>query len=218
MADFLVFHGHVAQIETFQHPDALLEAAHAAPFDLYLLDVVMPMVNGVATAREIRSFQDNATIVFLTSSKDYAVEAFGVQARGYILKPWTRREFDEALTPVFASIEKPANDAVTLKTADGICRLLSSRILYVSASQMANVKSIHMVDGQVLDVRTTLESLLELLPKSHPFFVDGRYALVNPYHVSSIAGTTVKFDNGATLEIHHKSVPALRKMVISLAW
>ena len=58
--------------QVFQNASKMLDAAENERFSLYLLDVMMPGMNGLAAAREIRQFDDFAEIVFLTSSPGFA--------------------------------------------------------------------------------------------------------------------------------------------------
>lgn len=56
-------------------------------FDILFLDVLMPGVNGIETAQEIREYDSAMKIIFLTSSAEYAVESYTVNAYFYQLKP-----------------------------------------------------------------------------------------------------------------------------------
>ena len=56
-------------------------------FDIYILDIVMPVLSGMNLATEIRSFDKASDIIFLTSSPEFAVESYCVKATDYILKP-----------------------------------------------------------------------------------------------------------------------------------
>jgi len=215
---FLTARGILARVASFAHPDNLLVAARQEPFDLYLLDVVMPMIDGLAVVRELRAFQRDAPVVYFTTSKDHALAAFGVHALGYVVKPYTRAQFDETLDCAIRSVARDAGHFVLLKTAEGLSRLDAGTIVYVTASKVANCKTLHLENGKTLDVRLTLDALAEAFRGHVPFFADGRYALVNPYRVRSISGEMVTFDNGATLAIHRPSVAALRNAVSALPW
>ena len=73
------------QIQAYSSPyDLLDDIEKTGGFDLYLLDVVMPHMTGVTLARRIRERKERAEILFLTVSKEYAVEAFSVKASGYV--------------------------------------------------------------------------------------------------------------------------------------
>lgn len=86
------------QIQAYGQPyDLLDEVEKSGGFDLYLLDVVMPHMTGVALARRLRERKERAEILFLTVSKEYAVDAFSVKAAGYLIKPVSKPDFDGAV-------------------------------------------------------------------------------------------------------------------------
>ena len=58
-----------------------------AQYDLLLLDIMMDSINGVELARKIREVDKNAVIIFMTSSHDYALQGYDVNALHYLLKP-----------------------------------------------------------------------------------------------------------------------------------
>lgn len=62
-------------------------------FDGVLLDIFMTDMNGMDVARNIRTVNDNVHIMFLTSSSDYAVESYQVDASDYILKPLNQENY-----------------------------------------------------------------------------------------------------------------------------
>ena len=72
----------------FQSPFELLtEIEKGIRPDILFLDVVMPGQNGMDVAKEIRQYDTNMKIIFLTSSPEFAVESYSVGAYFYQLKP-----------------------------------------------------------------------------------------------------------------------------------
>ena len=83
----------------FENAVDLLASMERENYDLLFLDVLMPGLSGIQAAREIRQKNENIKIVFLTSSPEYAVESYSVQATNYLLKPAT----EERLFPRIGS-------------------------------------------------------------------------------------------------------------------
>lgn len=73
--------------------DGFLESREALSFieknrvDLCLLDIDMPEIDGITLAARIKAVQPDVAIIFVTGYSEYAVDAFGLHASGYLLKP-----------------------------------------------------------------------------------------------------------------------------------
>ena len=71
----------------------LASTAQSGGYSLYLLDAIMPALDGIGLAKEIRSFDKAASIIFLTSSPEFAVESYTVKAANYLIKPIDKAAF-----------------------------------------------------------------------------------------------------------------------------
>ncbi len=76
--------------------EALLMAEKLRP-DVVLLDIRMPGIDGIETARHFNSFAEPPAVVFTTAYDEYAIQAFDANAIGYILKPVRRERLEKAL-------------------------------------------------------------------------------------------------------------------------
>jgi len=74
--------------------EELLELCQKEKLDLVFLDIEMKELNGIETGQEIRAINKDAVIVFVTGFKDFALQAFGIRAFDYIIKPLTQRKFE----------------------------------------------------------------------------------------------------------------------------
>lgn len=79
-----------------------LSASHASPFDLYLVDVMMPKKDGFTFAREVRVRGDQTPIIFLTarSLKEDRIEGFRAGGDDYVTKPFSMEELTLRITAV----------------------------------------------------------------------------------------------------------------------
>ena len=84
--------------------------------DVALLDIDMPGKNGLILAAEIKKKRPDISIIFLTGYAQYALEAFGVHASGYLLKPVTRDRLAEEIAYALAGKPKKLSAHVELKT------------------------------------------------------------------------------------------------------
>lgn len=76
--------------------EALEVAARTRP-DVVLLDIRMPGMGGMETARHLNQSRDRPAVVFATAYDDYAIDAFEANAIGYVLKPVRRERLEQAL-------------------------------------------------------------------------------------------------------------------------
>lgn len=106
-------------VGTVENGRALLEAAERLKPELILLDISMPLLNGLEAARHLRKTLPEAKLLFLTmhASSRYATEVFKVGAHGFLLKQSAASELPQAIDSVLKgkhyltpSIAKPMID------------------------------------------------------------------------------------------------------------
>lgn len=73
-----------------------LDAIEHTRFDVVILDIEMPGMNGIELAKKIKKSSPDTNIIFLTAYTEYAVDAFGLYASGYLLKPVRKKEMEQA--------------------------------------------------------------------------------------------------------------------------
>ncbi len=85
------------EIYRFDNGDSLIAKNASVGMDIIFLDIIMPLQNGMETAKELRRLDNAVKIVFLTSSPEFALESYDVKAHGYLLKPVTYEKIKATL-------------------------------------------------------------------------------------------------------------------------
>ena len=159
-----------------------LEVFAREPVDLILLDIMMPGLNGMDAAREIRGFDKAADIIFLTSSPGFAYDSYSVKALEYLLKPIRTK----TLYPILDRLElreRRPQEALTLRTGGIIVRVPFSQLTYVEV----NGKHLYfnLADGQVREVVGSMKEYEDALLTRPEFMRIHRSYIVNMLQIES---------------------------------
>jgi DNA-binding LytR/AlgR family response regulator len=135
------------------------------PFDVLFCDIKMPGLNGLELARVVTQFSAPPAIVFITAYEDHAVEAFGLQAVDYVMKPIRASRLRKAIGRV-SSLSTPtatssfADDETIPVELGGVTKFVHrSEVRYVEAD--GDYVRLHTDDGEQHLIRATLNVLEE---------------------------------------------------------
>ena len=201
------------RVKTFRSAAQLLDAAGKEHFTLYLLDVMMPGVNGLEAARDIRNFDDTADIVFLTASPSFAYESYGVRALDYLLKPIRQDILFPILDKLSLREQKPL-EGLTIKCGATLMRVLFSQLSYVEV----NGKHLYfnLTDGTVHQAYGTLQEYAPLLLARPEFMQVHRSYIVNMLQVSELSARRVHTFSGGEVPVSRTLYPQLQKDYLHL--
>ena len=101
----------------FTNGDDLIDAQKSECMDLIILDVIMPLLSGIDAARELRNTHQTVPIIFLTSSREFAVDSYEVKALNYLIKPVDAVKLFLILDDFLKTLRQP-EALFTAKTAD----------------------------------------------------------------------------------------------------
>ena len=196
----------------FNHGEDLLDATQKlGGFDIYILDIVMPDINGIELGMELRSLGFDGKIIYLTSSAEFAVDSYRVRAFNYIMKPISKSDFlsvfDEAVTLIHKNHEKN----ILVKTHEKTVRIHTEKIMYAQLLRRAVVYS--LTDGTEIEsilIRTTFSEAVKDLLVEPCFVLCGKGTAVNLNHITAIENEQIVFNTNQTLYISPKSCRDLR--------
>ena len=198
------------QVDVFNIPSELLDTTEKGTiYDIYLLDIYMPGITGMSIATELRSRSVKSPVIFLTSSTDHALEAFGVDATHYLLKPYTKDNFYMGMEKAMQSITSHKDDSIVLKVDNEYRSISISKILYCEAED--KYQRLYLANGERLLVRITGTELYKQLLEFDCFYRCGRAHIVNLNHISKVSQNGAVFKDGVQLSLPRTVLAGLRK-------
>ncbi len=190
---------------------AAMDVLHAVEkgkvYDIALLDICMPGVLGTDAAEEMLAKSPDMGIVFLSSSDEYAVMAFALNAVHYLLKPFSQEQFNEALDRVVKKTEE--QDFLSLACVDGMYRVCVKEM--VSIESQNHYLLIGLSSGEILKVRMKLSQMFEEMQKYSGFIKVGASYVVNLSFVRRISGNTLEMFNGLKIPIPRRGREEVQK-------
>ena len=196
---------HLTEIR--QYADAksfLFDYSAEKDFDILLLDIEMPGMNGIELARTVRSENQAVQIVFITGYYEYFSDGFDVSALHYLIKPADEQKLCAVLDKAAGNLAYRQR-SVLLSTSDGEIKVPLADILYVESENVYII--VHTVHG---DYRTRMalskfsEQLDETFYKVHRSYIVGLKYIkkITRTDVTMINGETVPISRGLYDEVH----------------
>lgn len=182
----------------FSDGDALLRAHRSEMMDLIFLDVLMPFLNGIDTAKELRSEDPAVPIIFLSSAKEYAVDSYEVKAFQYLVKPLNEKHLWAVLDDFFKNFYTQ-REIVVLHTQVGFCRIFVEDIDYLEAQNKHVVA--YLSNGTSILLSENFSGCAQIFTLEKGFCKSHRSYLVNLSHVKEFTKTQIFMNTGAAIPI-----------------
>ena len=183
--------------DCFCSTDELQSAMRKCEYALLLLDIVMDKQTGLDFARELRRAGSRVNIVFMTSSAEYALDAYDVYPLTYLTKPVDPIKLRHAVEMCLEKMEKQPGIVINDRKM-GQVMIEYGNILYLESQKHDIV--IYMRDGQQYAFMGSFEAFCEKLP-ADTFFRCHRSYSVNTRHTTRIDNREYTMRNGALVPI-----------------
>lgn len=203
------------EIFSFTDPIALIsEIEMGELFDIYMLDIEMPGVDGMTLADKIREKDRKAYLLFITSHVEYAVEGYERNAYRFIPKSLLSEKLPQALENICEELKgREDHRAYLIQNSLRCERIPFNSILYLY-KQGKNV--VFITESGSSQDRTTLGEVYQALDSESFIYIDRGY-LVNIRHVMKVKNNEVYLRDGTTLYISRSHVQEV-KARISAYW
>lgn len=182
-------------LQTFENGEELLKDDFQT-FDVLFLDVDMPGIDGLETAKEIRKLNRDMLIIFLTAYSEFVFESFKVDAFRYLVKPVPNQELTETLDAIREKLCAPEEN-LSFQFQNERYSIRYSNIIYIEG--MRDKIWIYCKDT-TYRWRGTLKSLNEMLQEKGFFQVHRSY-IINMNKIQKYNSQTVVMESGYKVPI-----------------
>lgn len=195
----------VGAVQCFSSAEAFLEVWSPYQFSLVLLDCILSReknaTTGMDLARRMRDAEDRSPVVFTTTSRDFAVEGYSVQAVGYLVKPFSAEELASVLDKI--TLPAPLARIADVELDIPICDMLWCHAdgHYVELHSKQEKRRI----------RGSFRNVQETLCMHGNFVTTARGCLANLDMVAEIDGYNLVLINGDRVPISRDRLPGVRK-------
>lgn len=153
-----------------------------AGFDIVFMDIDMPGMNGMDTARKLRTMDTSVILIFVTNMAQYAISGYEVEAMDFVLKPINKYSFALKMKRAVARTGKKNDEYIAVKNRSEAYIIRIASIKYIDLVDHHVVY--HTVNGDYSEY-ITLREAYEKINRNHFVYCNRSY-LVNLQYVSSV--------------------------------
>mgnify|MGYP003607836181 CR=1 FL=1 len=206
----------VEVVKAFNRPELFLKEIHSIDCDVCIMDIEMPLMNGLEVASKIPQIP----IVFTTAYKEYAADAFDLNVVDYVRKPLKKDRLEQALRKV--KIRETVSETLFFEwnTGLGKTKISTESVLYIKTSEIDSRDKVAILDdySELTLKNINFRSLLQLLPKEH-FVQINKKEVISIKIIKAFSGTlivtTLSESTGLPLKLQlsHAYKDAFEKMM-----
>ncbi len=174
-------------------------------YDVILLDIEMPGVNGMDAAEQIRQTDADVVLMFITNMATYAIRGYEVGALDFVMKPINYYTFSMKFTRAIKRVKQKERH-ILIGLSDGVKKFGIHQIYYV---EVQNRMLHYYTDEGEYVVRGTMASVEQMLAP-YPFVKCNHWYIVNLMHVSEVRKNTAVV-KGHELEVSRRNRTAFLK-------
>ena len=153
-------------VKAFNSPASMMSELPRLDFDLCILDIEMPATNGL----QIASMLNGKPVIFTTAYKEYAADAFDLNAIDYVRKPVSMDRLQQAVLKAQVRVNSGTEGKpfIQVNTDKGKALVYFKQLCYIKTSEIdSRDKIAQLVDGTSLTIKNiSFEKLLKMLPEN----------------------------------------------------
>lgn len=190
---------------------ALIKAfEEGARYHMLVLDMVMETINGIETAKRIRRFDVSMPILIVTSTREFAIDGYLVNAYRYITKPIDTELFLNEVREIISKVSEKDDTYFIINKNKGIIKLKLDDILYFDSD-------LHTVTAHTVTETYSFRGKLAEIEQNYTdkgFFKIHKSYIVNLKHIKKLSKLSVTLVNGEILYLSKLRAAALHEALL----
>jgi DNA-binding LytR/AlgR family response regulator len=181
-------------VKTFTQPREALAYLTDSPTDLLFLDINMPSLNGIDL---YKSLKQDTMVIFTTAYSEYAVESYELSAIDYLLKPFTKERFEQAITKAkeyaqYVSQKQPGTNYLFIRADYSLVKINPEEILFIEG--LDDYIKVHIHQQKTVVARSTMKAIFDKLP-SKEFVRVHRSYIIPIKRIELVRNKSIKIGN-----------------------
>lgn len=198
-------------VECFESADDLIYRIGEKNYipDIIFLDIYMPEKMGIKAAQELRAMGSKSRIIFITTSREHALDAFGVDAVQYLVKPVLEEVLFSVLDRFLEEVAEERKKYILLRVDGRIQRVSLNNIMYCEAR--GKLQCIYLVDGTQCLLRMTMAEIYEMLSLYREFIRVGVAYIVNLEYIDNLNAENICLNTGKKIYLPRGAYKVLKE-------
>jgi len=202
------------ELLSFSTADELLAAAvKVGGYDIYILDIIMPGMNGITLGTRLRQLGSDGKVIYLTSSREFALDSFRSRPFDYLLKPMDKAAFLATLSEAAETVAMKQGKSILVRTQEGtvkidlnsiLCAILTHRVVVYHLTGGRTVKSVQ--------VRGSFAEAVQELLTEDSFVLCGAGMAANLRHIAAVRDDSLLFRGDFSVYLGKKACRDIRSV------
>lgn len=198
------------KIDGYHNSELLLyEISENHNYDIYLLDIEMPGLNGIDLAKILRNQSSNIYIVFITSHMNFLIDGYDVHAFQFIPKEEIRYKLPRTLEKIYQELDFNTEKYYIIHNT---CRYEKIYLNDIYCIYKEKKNAVFITKNGVTEYRETLKNIFDELDAEEFMFIDRGY-IVNIIHIMKIKGNVLYLRNNNTIFVSRNHLETIKERV-----
>lgn len=197
--------------ESYTNGLSLIKAYEAGSrYHLIILDMLMEPLNGIDTAKFIRSMDLTVPILIVTSTMEFALDGYQINAWRYLMKPIDPDRLVRVIEEIFEATAERDDEYFVVDNSDGIAKFKLDDILYFDSR-------LHTMTLHTVQTTYSFRGVMNRIEQdcaAKGFFRIHKSFLVNLRHVQRVSRLKVLLANGEELDLSKRRADAMNEALL----